>query len=218
MYAYAANNPVKYTDPDGRKLYVSGSKQYMAAVQRELSNLCSGAILNFDTGEVTLSQHAKTLNPNGYDLLSSLIDSPKTNTIWLGDSRMRDENGNINGNSAYPYDTRLILTNGKFDADYNIVNNNYGPMNSVINFDPDSCQGGEDDNGSTIRPPFIGLSHESGHSEAINNGTQTYERYQYIHGTTPNREKNSLKRENEIRAENKLTPRSYYIQPIRGEE
>ncbi len=218
LYHYAGNNPVKYTDPDGRKLYVCGSKQYMAAVQRELSNLCSGAILNFDTGEVTLSPHAKTLNPNGYDLLSSLIDSPKTNTIWLGNSRMRDENGNINGNSAYPYDTRLILTNGKFDADYNIVNNNYGPMNSVINFDPDSWQGGEDDNGSTIRPPFIGLSHESGHSEAINNGTQTYERYQYILGTTPNREKNSLKRENEIRAENKLTPRSYYIQPIRGEE
>ena len=219
LYHYAGNNPMKYTDPDGKKLYVSGSKQYMAAVQRELTNLCSGAIINFDTGEVSLSSHSQTSNPKGYELLSSLIGSPKTNTIWLGNSTMKDERGNAKGNSAFPYDTRITLTNDKFDADFNRVDNNYGSMNTVINFDPDKQTGGKDDNGSNYRPPFVGLAHEMGHSEAMNNGTQTYEPYNPIPGTTPEKEKNSIKWENAIRAEHKLTPRTnYYYQPITSME
>lgn len=182
----------------------------MAAVQKELTKLCPGAMVNLDTGEVTLSPNSKSENSKGYELLSSLINSPKKNIIWLGDSRMTDKDGDIIGNSAYPYDTRISIVNGEFDADFNIVDNKIGAMNSVINFDPNNWHGGKDDNGSTYRPPYVGLSHEGGHSEAINNGTQTYEKNTYIPGTTPKRETNSLKRENEIREENGLTPRTFY--------
>ena len=214
LFHYAGNNPVRYIDPDGKKLYICGSKQYMAAVQSELKSLCSDVIINFDTGEVSLSACSKNTGSSGYELLSSLITSPKTNIIWLGNSRIKDKNGDNTGNSAYPFNTRITLKNGKFEADFNIIDNKVGDMNSVINFDPNNWIGGDDDNGSPLRPPFVGLSHESGHSEAINNGTQTYEQYIEIPGTTPNREKNSMKWENKIREEHNMTKRTYYYPPI----
>lgn len=94
-----------------------------------------------------------------------------------------------------------------------------GPKNSLINFDPDNWNGGKDDDGSNHRPPFVWLAHEMGHSEANNNGTQTHEPYDCIHGTTPERERNSIKRENEIRGEHNLTPRTnYFYKPITSME
>ena len=203
LYHYAGNNPVRYVDPDGEKLYVCGSKEYMGAVQRELTKLCDGAIINFDTGEVTLSSFSKESNPKGYEILSNLIESPKINTICLGDSKNA-------GNSTINYNTIIFLKDGKFYRD-----KTNGAQNSLINFDPNNWDdGGVDDSGSTRRPPYVGLSHEMGHSEAINRGSQTYEDPIPMPKTTPKREENAMKRENQIRAEHNLTKRTWYYQSL----
>ena len=203
LYHYAGNNPVRYVDPDGEKLYVCGSKEYMGAVQRELTKLCDGAIINFDTGEVTLSSFSKESNPKGYEILSNLIESPKINTICLGDSKNA-------GNSTINYNTIIFLKDGKFYRD-----KTNGAQNSLINFDPNNWDdGGVDDSGSTRRPSYVGLSHEMGHSEAINRGSQTYEDPIPMPKTTPKREENAMKRENQIRAEHNLTKRTWYYQSL----
>ena len=85
-----------------------------------------------------------------------------------------------------------------------------------VNFNPDSANGGVDDLGNTIRPPFVGLAHELGHAETIVQGThQASDPNAPGHGqkgTTPPSEVNSLKRENEVRQEHNLTERSNYNQ------
>jgi hypothetical protein len=82
---------------------------------------------------------------------------------------------------------------------------------STVYFNPNNWVGGVDVTGSNIRPPFVGLGHEMGHSEAVDNGTQTFNPGTGAPGTTPPREQNSLRRENQIRRENNLPIRpSYY--------
>ena len=110
-------------DPDGKVLYVCGSKAYMAAVQRELSKICNGAMVNRDTGEVTLSSFSKVSNPKGYELLSSLINTPKRNTICLGNSKI------IKMNSTNGYNSIIYITDGIIYGD-----TKKGPQNSLICF------------------------------------------------------------------------------------
>ena len=187
-------------DPDGRILYVCGSKAYMSAVQNELSKICESAMVNLDTGEVTLSSYSKDSNPKGYELLSSLINKKKRNTICLGNSKLN------NMNNTTDYDSIICIKDGVIYGD-----KKNGPQNTLISFDPDNWEGGVDDNNSTYRPPYIGLAHECGHSEVMNIGAKTSSLDIYKPGTTPDSEKNSLKRENDIREENGLTLRSVYF-------
>lgn len=81
---------------------------------------------------------------------------------------------------------------------------------STIYFDPNSLEGGVNSKGSTTRPPYVGLSHEMGHSEAIDQGTQTFNSGTGVPGTTPPSESNSIRRENQIRNEHKIPKRSSY--------
>ena len=123
--------------------------------------------------------------PSGKALYDSLNNSSKVHTITQSSS----------GNSVIP-------------------DKGYKPgtgTGSTIRFDPSSMHGGVDATGSTSRPPFVGLGHEMGHSEAIDQGTQVFGRGSGKKGTTPPRENNSMKRENQIRNEHKLPARpSYY--------
>jgi len=82
---------------------------------------------------------------------------------------------------------------------------------STINFNPDDMEGGKNEEGSTERPPFVGLGHELGHAEAFDDGTQSLDMGTGEAGTTPPSEENSMRRENEIRSEHGLPRRpSYY--------
>jgi len=87
-----------------------------------------------------------------------------------------------------------------------------GGTGSVIRFDPEDRTGGKDSEGSEVREPFIGLAHELGHAEAIDEGTQSPPIFkQEEPGTTPPSETNSVRRENEIRSEHGFPLRpSYY--------
>ena len=78
-------------------------------------------------------------------------------------------------------------------------------------------KGGTDDKGSNNRPAFVGLGHELGHAEAMADGRQSFDKQlggdgaPKFPGSTPPSETNSgLMRENQIRAEQGLPPRSDY--------
>jgi len=192
---------VKYLDPDGRTLYVIGSAEYKSKVQKALRQLYPEVYVNFDTGEVTIRNNKKETYKYGYEIISTLIGSSKTNIIWLGASKKLG-----NGTTNYTGDT-ITLINTNYIRD-----ETGGAENSIIDFNPDDWLGGKDDDGFNYRPPYVGLAHEAGHSEAMNNGTQTYEGYHKELGTTPECEENSMKRENEIRSEHDLTSRTNYWQ------
>jgi hypothetical protein len=79
--------------------------------------------------------------------------------------------------------------------------------------------GGPDDKRSYKRPAYVGLAHELGHSEALDKGFQKLPPSQGAKDPkilslpwTPPWEENSMKRENDIRSENNITLRSYYLQ------
>lgn len=86
---------------------------------------------------------------------------------------------------------------------------------STIKFNPDKTTGGVDDKGSNVRPAFVGLAHEMGHSQSYVTGThqladKSAEGYGAA-GSTPVSETNSIKQENIVRSEHNLTPRSSYF-------
>jgi hypothetical protein len=123
--------------------------------------------------------------PSGKELYNNLHDSSHIHTIIQSTS----------GNSA------------EAKADY-LPRKGSG---SIIEFDPSNWSGGKDEKGSTIRPPFVGLAHELGHAEDIDRGTVSFDwGNPSKKGTTPPIETNSMKRENQIRNEHKVTPRSSF--------
>ena len=86
-----------------------------------------------------------------------------------------------------------------------------------IEYDPDSTEGGVDDNGSRERPAFVGLAHELGH--ALDNAAgksspidRTDPRL-YEPGFTPDGERGALRAENGVRRDHNLALRSTYTGP-----
>lgn len=128
--------------------------------------------------------------PRGESLVKYLVDSSSTHTIeeTAGGNQCRSDSSWYNFLSFFGFGA-----------------------GSVISFNPLSMTGGRDSNGSYQRPPFVGLGHEMGHSEAFDQGTQSFDRGSKAPGTTPPSETNSILRENEIRGEHGIPLRpSYY--------
>lgn len=71
-----------------------------------------------------------------------------------------------------------------------------------------------DDEGKTDREPFVGLTHELGHAESFADGNYDMDKGNGTPGTTPSGEKNSLKRENQVRSFFKFSLRSFYYSKV----
>ncbi len=186
----SGNNPVRYVDPDGRILKVSGNEDFKKEVESSLQEIYPSAVVDMKTGIVSFSDTVKAEgHANGKELLENLINSDNEHKIVETQK----------GNSASP------------NKDYKKGEG----AGSSVNFNPDKRTGGIDTTGSNVRPPFIGLTHELGHSEAIDNGTQSSKgKDDKTPGTTPLWEENSMKREREVRKEHGLNDRpSYYYAP-----
>ncbi len=163
-YSYAANNPLKYTDPTGEKLMISDAYgiEFVNKAMEDLQSIYGGINMK-ESGEVGLNKGSRvgswfTKDSKSLQLMKGVIDDKHTVTIHSGDT-----------NSAGPVDTTLRdknLYNGKGLDTYILFNpNTAGP---IFRFDT------VNDDGRTSstqgRPPYIGLSHALIHSLHMSRG------------------------------------------------
>jgi len=85
--------------------------------------------------------------------------------------------------------------------------NTADPNGTYIKWNPNSTNGGPDQNGGTTRPSYIGLGHEMAHTQDVWNGTYDSNIWS---GNIPNAEKYSTHVENQLRAEHGLPLRTNY--------
>jgi RHS repeat-associated protein len=105
-YVYCMNNPVKYIDPDGRKIVISGNRKQRLLILTYLQKLTNDKLCVNQKGVVSIAQKGgrnkdKKLS-TGTKLISSMIGNKYTATISLGN----------NGSSTHD-DRRRDAFNGK---------------------------------------------------------------------------------------------------------
>ena len=90
-YVYCANNPVKYVDPDGREIVISGNRQQRVEVLGYLQSLTNDKLgVKQDGHVVILSSQCKNLDTKlevGTSLVSSMLSNEHTATISLESGR-----------------------------------------------------------------------------------------------------------------------------------
>jgi len=154
-YAYVANNPIMYIDPDGREIVVPTSLKgsQRRKIVRNLRKLTNDKLsYNKSTGKVTVRKSRTGNKTAGTTLVNNLISDTKSTTITIGTS----------GNKA----------NATNWAD---AQNGTG-SDATVSFDPKSNPDipTEDSKTGNVsgekRPNQIGLGHELIHADHINNG------------------------------------------------
>ena len=167
-YAYANNSPYKFTDPDGRKIRLTGDPGQITKVEADLAMIES--------------------KPAGAALVKALRDSENTHTINAGTQK------------------KIVTRSDNFGD--SLKGKSTG---STIQFNPDTEKGGRNSEGSRKAPSFVNLAHELGHSKALDDGVQSYDKTPMRKGATPPSEEQSMKAENKVRSEHALPDRpSYY--------
>jgi len=134
-YAYTANDPMNYVDPDGMELVIVGSEEYANQVNEYLDTLR-------ETEE-------------GAEAITRLEESDNLHQIvqpgYVPELDEAFEQAGLEANTTLGLEGSIDGTGG----------------GSLIYFDANLLDGGEDSDGSTRRHPAAGLAHEIGH--AVNN-------------------------------------------------
>jgi RHS repeat-associated protein len=158
-YAYVANNPIKYIDPDGKEIKLAGTPAERQVILNNLQKLTNDKLMiSPRTGIVYIQKYngangGKTLS-EGTRLIRELNvkgENAKNTTIQV----------TTEGNSAQAASDKAYL---KADGSKNVGDN------STVSWNPDKTTGGTDVNGSNQRPVEIGLGHELEHANHQNKG------------------------------------------------
>jgi hypothetical protein len=157
-YAYVANNPLKFVDPDGKRIVLVGTIEQQ---QIELQGLQK------------LTNDQLGVARNGIVFIVKYAGANTNKTLSYGTTLIRV----LNGKGPDAKTTKIEITTGgnQTTAESEKVlkkgNGSNGPGdNAKVQWNPTKTEGGTDVNGSDVRPPEIGLGHELIHSKHYNKG------------------------------------------------
>jgi RHS repeat-associated protein len=164
-YAYCLNNPVRYIDLNGREVRIFGDEEFKKQTFEALQKLTSSSLLMLKNGKVVDASSYSGSKKNlaltgegsgdkkefGTSMMSDLISSKHTISIKEGSENSHDK-----------YTTDAFSQNGEAgkgsgaEVQYNATDR----RNDISNAD-----------GTTGRPPHIGLAHELIHGWHAVTGT-----------------------------------------------
>jgi len=155
-FAYVADNPVKFIDPDGKRIIISGTAEFKKAALNSLQKLTNDKLVLRKDGTVVIASlgtvnGGKNLN-SGTNLIRGLNGKgPNDHTHTIVESKTG------NGSTAL---NKMNAENGE-------------GSDTKIEYNPNKTTGAAKDvNGSYDRPAEIGLAHELIHSSHAEQGKQ----------------------------------------------
>jgi RHS repeat-associated protein len=198
-YVYCANNPLRYIDPDGEKIVITGSNPFKQTALADFQKLTNDRLgMRTDGTVIIISLGGENSNkylPKGNSMIRFLNQkNPDSKTVTI----VQTTGGN-----------RAATT-----TDANLTGNQPGPgADTRISYNPNSTSGGIDVNGSRNRPSEIGLGYELTH--AVHNAkgerdpsiSNTTDPDTGLTGRLTNEEVNTRREENLLRREHSLSER-----------
>ena len=153
-FAYVANNPIIYIDPDGKRIILSGTAAFQKATLAALQKVTNDKL---------------SMRKDGTIIVVSVGTENKGRSLKYGTALIRS----LNGKGSKDHTHTIIETKGgnsTTPSSGKDATNGKG-TDSTIEYNPTKTTGGVDVSGSYTRPPEIGLAHEAIHAGHMNKGT-----------------------------------------------